>query len=208
MKPIDKKIRDIIVYFAFKTKFLTERRLMKLIYVSEIYHIKKFGKRLTNACFYNYRYGPWSPDIDLIGEVISGEDILIDYETTRNGHEASFFKPNVSETTVNLSEEEISTLEDVLKDWKFKRTYELINFTKSTVPYRESEFGEVIDFRKYVKEIILDEEIPVSSPYRILAKHYGSLNEKQLTDEDKEEILQEFLKDKEEKNIIKDLELD
>ncbi|MFQ6051153.1 MAG: Panacea domain-containing protein [Candidatus Hydrothermarchaeota archaeon] len=208
MRFIDKKIRDIIVYFAFKTRFLTERRLMKLIYISEIYHIKKFGKRLTNARFYNYHYGPWSPDIALVGEVISGEDILIEYETTKNGHEASFFKPNVSETTVKLSKEEISTLEDVLKDWKFKRTNDLINFAKSTVPHRESEFGEVIDFDKYVKEIILDEEIPVSSPYRILAKHYGSLNGKQLTDKDKEKIWKEFLKEREEKNIIKDLKLD
>lgn len=153
-KTVDKKLRDIIVYLTFKTKYLTEIRLTKLIYIAEIYSIEKFCKRLSGINFLNYFYGPWSQEISSAGEMLSGSDILIEFDTTPYGHDASFFKPNVDKTTICLSERDISILDDVLNDWGFKKTPEIIEYAKSTFPYKNSEFRELINFDEHIEESI------------------------------------------------------
>ena len=153
-KTVNKKLRDIIVYFTFKTKYLTEIRLTKLIYIAEIYSIEKFGKRLSGVKFLNYFYGPWSQEISFAGGMLSGSDILIEFGTTPSGHDASFFKPNVDKTTIRLCEGDISILDDVLNDWGFKKTPEIIEYAKSTSPYKNSEFGELINFDEHIEESI------------------------------------------------------
>jgi|GEM_PF-2261561 len=149
---VNKKLRDIIVYFTFKTEYLTLIRLIKLIYIAEIYSIEKFGRRLTEVGFLNYRYGPWSSDIGSTGEIISGDDIIIEFDRTPQGHDASFFKPNVDEPAINLSEEDTSILDDVINEWGFKKTEEIIRFVKSTPLYKDSGFGELINFDEYIGE--------------------------------------------------------
>ena len=149
-----KKLRDIIVYFTFKAKHLTERRLAKLIYIAEIYSIEKFGRRLSEIKFFNYYYGPWSPEVDHTEELLSGGDILIGFDTTSHGYDASFFKPNVDKTTISLSDGDKTILDDVLNDWGFKRTPEIIEHAKSTTPCKSSEFGELINFDEYIEECI------------------------------------------------------
>lgn len=153
-KIVNKKLRDIIVYFTFKTKYLTEIRLTKLIYIAEIYSIEKFGERLSEINFLNYYYGPWSQEISFAGGMLSGDDVLIEFDTTLHGYDASFFKPNVDKTTISLSEGDISILDDVLNDWGFKKTPEIIEYAKSTFPYKNSEFGELINFDKHIEESI------------------------------------------------------
>jgi hypothetical protein len=153
-KIVDKKLRDIIVYLTFKTKYLTEIRLTKLIYIAEIYSIEKFGRRLSEINFLSYYYGPWSQEISFAGEMLSGGDILIEFDTTLHGHDASFFKPNVDKPTVRLYEGDLSILDDVLTDWGFKKTPEIIEYAKSTFPYKNSEFGELINFDEHIEESI------------------------------------------------------
>jgi len=153
-KIVNKKLRDIIIYFTFKTKYLTEIRLTKLIYIAEIYSIKKFGRRLSEINFLTYYYGPWSQEISFAGEVLSGGDILLEFDTTLHGYDASFFKPNVDKTTIDLSEEDVSILDGVLNDWGFKKTPEIIDYAKSTFPYKNSEFGELINFDEHIEESI------------------------------------------------------
>ena len=153
-KTVNKKLRDIIVYFTFKTDYLTEIRLTKLIYIAEIHSIEKFGRRLLGVDFLNYYYGPWSQEISFAGEILSGGDILIEFDTTLHGYDASFFKPNVDKTTIDLSEEDVSILDGVLNDWGFKKTPEIIDYAKSTFPYKNSEFGELINFDEHIEESI------------------------------------------------------
>ena len=153
-KIVNKKLRDIIVYLTFKMKYLTEIRLTKLIYIAEIYSIEKFGRRLSEINFLNYYYGPWSQEISFAGEMLSGGDILIEFDTTLYGYDASFFKPNVDKTTLHLFDEDVSILDDVLNDWGFKKTLEIIEYVKSTIPYKNSKFGELITFDEHIEESI------------------------------------------------------
>ena len=170
----NKKLRDVIVYFTFKTNYLTLIRLIKLIYIAEIYSIKKFGRRLTEVDFLNYHYGPWSSEINSIGEIISGDDILIEFDRTPQGHDASFFKPNVDEPAINLSEEDISLLDDVINEWGFKKTEDIITFVKSTSLYKNSGFGELINFDEYIDEC---RSALVESDDKILSGVHGAIEE-------------------------------
>lgn len=160
--PERSELQDIIVYFTYKMPYLTEIRLNKLIYAAEIYCIEKFGKRLTDIPFMRYHYGPWSPRIGAEGAVISGTDIRIESRRTPDGHESTFFVPiEDKKMSVNILEEKIPVLDDVVEDWRFKSTEELIEFTKSTIPYRRSKFGEVLDLDRHARlmKLVHDKEI-------------------------------------------------
>ncbi len=45
-------------------------------------------------------------------------------------------------------------MDDVLNDWGFKKTPEIIEYTKSTIPYKNSKFGELINFDEHIEESI------------------------------------------------------
>jgi hypothetical protein len=57
-----------------------------------------------------------------------------------------------------LADEEVQILDTVISDWAFKSTDELVAFTKSTLPWETSSFGEDIDFDAYIEECKLEDE--------------------------------------------------
>ncbi len=151
---VNHKLRDIIVFFTYKTKYLTEIRLVKLIYLAELYAIEKSGKRLTEVDFKSYYYGPYSDEIVDTGQAISGEDITVEYEETNKGQYATFFKTAKHETCVeHLDDKECNLLDEIVKEWGFKPTKEIVMATKESEPYLKTEFGDVIDLNKYKEEM-------------------------------------------------------
>lgn len=146
------KVKDIIVYLTSESEYLTQKRLMKLFYLTEIFAIEMIGKRLTNVKFYNYYYGPFSFDVEFVSEVISGYDILIEEGETKFGYEASFYKA-VTKKTPSLTKEEIEVLDEVLKRVKYEKTEIITEFIKESSPYDTSIFFEEIDFDGYKESI-------------------------------------------------------
>jgi uncharacterized phage-associated protein len=154
---VDPKLENIICYFAAKTKYLTEKRLHKLVYTAELYYIEEFCKRLTNIQFKNYNYGVWSPDVTDANMWLDGIKLNIKEEKTEKEHIASFIEP-IGDFPFELKEDEIRILDKVLEDWGFETTDELVAFTKSTLPWEESSFGEDVDLGAYVEECKLEDE--------------------------------------------------
>jgi len=152
---VDPRLHNIICYFAAKTKYLTEKRLQKLIYTAELYYIEEFCKRLTNIRFKNYNYGVWSPDVADANICLDGICLSIKEEETTGGHLASFIEL-MGEHPFDLTEDEIRILDKVLEDWEFRTTDELVGFTKSTLPWEESKFGEDVDLDGYIEECELE----------------------------------------------------
>ncbi len=152
---INHKLRDIIVFFTYKTKYLTEIRLIKLIYLAELCAIEKLGKRLIDIDFKSYFYGPYSDVINLTGQAISGKDIIMEYkETNKNGLYATFFKTTKDKTCVeHLETDEFEVLDEVVRNWGFKPTVEIVTATKETEPYLQTEFGDIIDLDKYKEDM-------------------------------------------------------
>lgn len=154
---VDPKLENIISYFAAKTEYLTEKRLHKLVYTAELYYIEEFCKRLTNIQFKNYNYGVWSPDVADANMWLDGIRLNIKEEKTEKGHIASFIEL-IEDFPFELREDEISILDKVLEDWEFEATDELVEFTKSTLPWEESSFGEDIDLDMYIEDCKLEDE--------------------------------------------------
>lgn len=153
---INHKLRDIIVFFTYTTEYLTEIRLVKLIYLAEIYAIEKFGERLTNIDFISHYYGPYSDEILSTGEAIAGEDITIEYQETTKGPYGSFFKTTKEKTCVeHLTKEELGVLKEIARKYKFKPTTKIVKDAKETEPYLKTEFGDAIDLDEYTKEMDL-----------------------------------------------------
>ncbi len=174
---VNHKLRDIIVFFTYKTQYLTEIRLVKLIYLAELYAIEKLGKRLTDIEFKSYFYGPYSNEIAITGQAISGEDIIMEYKETNKGPYATFFKTTKDKTCVkHLGKEEFKALDEIVKEWGLKPTEEIVTATKETEPYLKTEFGGVIDLEEYKKDMDLiyrNEELVTSVKQSIIEAQEG-----------------------------------
>jgi predicted RNase H-like HicB family nuclease len=147
------KIRDIIIYFTFSMEYLSLIRLVKLIYLSEFYSINLQKRRITDAKFYKYYYGPWSPDIEYTSTIIAGDEILMVEQETKEGHEGVFFVPNVEKVPVpTFSSTEIQILKNVITDWKYVPSAVLIKLCKSPAFFTETEFGGELKIEELLKK--------------------------------------------------------
>ena len=106
-----------------------------------------FGRRLTNIPFIRWFHGAWAPEIDKVLEELYAEGILKEQivETTK-GFKASVPTPRVPKTIIRLPETAVEILDIVLADWGDKNTDEVVKFTKKTLPFLNTAFGEEIDF--------------------------------------------------------------
>jgi predicted RNase H-like HicB family nuclease/uncharacterized phage-associated protein len=159
------KVKDIILYFTFSVQYLPLVRLTKLLYLSELYSMCRLKKRLTDAKFYKYYYGPWSPDIEYTGTVIAGEEIVRVEKETPGGYHGVFFEPNMEKTPdiCSLSNDEFDILSEVINDWNYMSNAVLLKICKSTPLFLEAKFGEELKLEK-----ILGKRTPHVLGYEVL----------------------------------------
>lgn len=176
------KIADLISYFTLTLNFMTQIRLIKLIYLSELYCIERYKTRISDADFYKWYYGPWSPDIDVTATVITGNQIKLEENETKDGHECVFIKPNVKKMVFNFSEKDFSILQDIIRDWKFIPTKTLIAFTKKSDLFLKTKKWGLIDLNSYNQGISMSEidKIPSGKNFsmKILGYNTNFLKEK------------------------------
>ena len=153
---VEPRLQNIICYLAERLKYLTEKRLHKLVYAAEIYYIEKFGERLTGIRYLNYHHGVYSPDISNAHACLDGVCLNIEEETTKTGHPATFIKL-VEGYPIELPTEMKDILDKVIADWEFESTDDLVEFTKSTLPWENSSFGKDLDLDEYIEECIMEE---------------------------------------------------
>lgn len=155
------ELREIIVYLSYKLEFLTEKRLMKIFYLAELYHIEKYGKRLSDLRFLNYTYGVWSPDLRGRIDLLNGIDIKI-----TNAGDRSFITALRKPDRSKLSEEVVNILDTVIDDFSYQSTNYITNTTKNTLPWEKSKFGELIDFEDYIRDCEEENEYYASDEFR------------------------------------------
>lgn len=146
------RIRDVLAYLVYSVghHYLTAWRLMKLFYLAELKAIERLEHRLTAATFYRWKYGPWSAEVALVADGIPHEDIRIERGETPEGHEARFYRPARIRTIVGLETEEIEAIKEVLDDWRYRKTRELVEACKDTVPFQEALPDDSIDLEGYL----------------------------------------------------------
>jgi len=140
-------LKNLIVYFTFNVPNLTPTKLVKLIYLADLYYYKKHHCTISNVSFFNYHYGPWHPIIERIVVEECGELIEIESVQTRKGEVIKIHKPKVSKTSVSFPREEIfETLNQVIKEWGKVPTNKIVKYIKRNTPFTETSKGDPIDF--------------------------------------------------------------
>ena len=142
-------LENTITALCFKAKPLSSRKLVKLVYLVDVYHQQMFGTRLTDVHFKHYRYGAWSPEIEECIEELCDKGILLEETVqTSSGYPAIVPKPAILETVIELPDSGMKALREVLKEWGSKNPDEVVQFTKSTLPFFNTPYDEEIDFSR------------------------------------------------------------
>ena len=148
------KVKAVLIWIIFshaRTYRLTASRLMKLYYMAELRSIEKFGRRLSTVEFVNWHHGPWSQAVAMIADSVH-PDYEMERVLTRDGHVAKFYRAaQAPQTETNLDKEETELLDQVIAEWKPRKTVDLITAAKETDPFVASNYGEVIDLDAYTK---------------------------------------------------------
>lgn len=158
-------LQNIITYFCFRSRILPMTKLVKLVYIADVYNYQLYGKRLTEVPFKRYHYGVWSSDIGESLEELHAKGILYEEMVeTIKGDIAIIPKPKISETVINLSKDAIEILETVVEEWGNASSAEVVEFTKNSLPFLDVSFNEEIDFsrtdgiKEYAKKKKISEE--------------------------------------------------
>lgn len=142
-------LQNIITYITFKARPLSQSKLTKLIYLADVYHYEHFGRRLTRVPFKHHYYGAWASEIGEELEKLNDAGIIKeDIVQTTKGTVASVPKPAVLQTTVNLSDSALETLNNVLEQFGSSPTEDVVKYSKTTFPFINTPFGEFINFKR------------------------------------------------------------
>lgn len=145
------KVKGIITWLIFSSqRHLTASHLMKLYYMAEIRSIEILGTRLSSVDFVNWTYGPWSQAVAMIADA-PHPDIEMKTGTSLHKRKYKIYGPKIPKTKVALDEVEMAVLSKVLDEWKGKETESLVQASKETEPFQQSNNGEKINFDAYVK---------------------------------------------------------
>lgn len=142
-------LQNAITYLCFKVRTLSQTKLMKLIYLANMYYMERYGSTLTKATFKHWYYGPYSEKVVSEIEKLCGEGVLkTETYKTRSGRIAEIPKPNVKNTTVEITDEAMIVLDEVIEDWGDSSTDEIVDFAKTSFPFVGTPFGKNIDFNR------------------------------------------------------------
>lgn len=142
-------LENIVTYLCFKANPLSSSKLVKLVYLADLYHYQLFGKRLTKVPFRHYYYGAWAPDIAEAVERLCDRGVLKEeVVSTSAGFPAAIPKPAVRQTTVTLPKTGSKALEMVVAEFGPANPDKVIEFTKKTLPFLDTPFDEEIDFSR------------------------------------------------------------
>ncbi len=150
VKPDPKNtLQNVITYLCFKTNTLSQTKLMKLVYLADVYHMQKYGSRLTDVPFRYWHYGPFAEEVNNELERLCGEGIIKqECYQTRAGYIAEIPTPRVENTTVKLSKKALAILDTIIDEWGDSSTEEVVTYAKTTLPFIGTTFGEDIDFKR------------------------------------------------------------
>ncbi|MCD6361394.1 MAG: SocA family protein [Armatimonadetes bacterium] len=134
-------------------------RLMKLLYLAELTHFRRYGRPLTGARFINYDYGPICLDAYRALERLAAKGAIEEHcHTTRDGQTCRLQMPVMTAMHVEpASPYAIEVVDQVVDEWQDRSSAELVSYAKSTAPFTASRYNEELD-------LSLAAPTPFSSP--------------------------------------------
>jgi len=167
--------KDLIAYLLSKFEINLEPIvLIKLVYLSELEAIEKYGKRFTDLTFTHYRHGPYSSELHTF------------YENNKS------FPYNLKDKDPDL----LDVIENVVNKWKpiviGGGIQGLINKTYHTLPFQEASFNEKIDFEKYKGNKYISETVVKKNKYKQLSNPNIKLHSNKDLQNSVDEFLEQF----------------
>ena len=143
-------LENVIIYLCFKANPVSLRKITKLVYLVDLYYYELYDRQLTDVEFLHYAHGAWAPEIYDAIEKLCDKGIL--YErvvSTKDGYLATVPTPKVKEASVSLPDKDaFAVLESVISDWGAADPQAVVDYTKTTVPFLGTLYGERIDFSR------------------------------------------------------------
>jgi len=141
-------LENIITCLCFKVQPGTTK-LMKLVYLVDVYYTRAFGKRLTDVPFVYDRYGAFAKEVYQALEALEAKGVIRERSVqTTEGHEANIRELAIGQASVPVSPEVRQIIEDVLADWGGASLAAVIRYTKATLPFVGTKPSQLIDFSR------------------------------------------------------------
>jgi hypothetical protein len=172
---MNRQSKDLIAYLLSKFEIKLESIvLIKLVYLSEIEAIEKYGKRFTDLKFIHYKHGPYANEL-------------------HDSYESNMF------TSFNIEGKDpdlLGVVETVVNKWKPIITgvgiQGLINKTYHTLPFQETSFNEEIDFKKYIGNKYISKTVVSKKKYKTLSNPNIKLYSGRELQSSVDEFLEQF----------------
>jgi hypothetical protein len=174
---MNSRSKNLIAYMLSKFEICPEPIvLIKLVYLSELEAIKKYGKRFTDLTFIHYKHGPYSSELQ---------------NFYKNNKRISY-NPKEKHSDPDL----LNVAEAVVNKWKpivlGGGIQGLINKTYHTLPFQETAFNETIEFEKYKGNKYILETVVSNKKYKQLSNPNIKLYSNKKLQNSVNEFLEQF----------------
>jgi len=157
-KPDFDKFVNVTLYLINKVNpFMV--KLNKLLFYTDFYHFKKTGFSITGTQYFAHQYGPVPENFDILFGILQEENILsqeyVDFDYTDDG--ATRYIGNTKFDKEIFGEEELKTLEEVIKKLGKKSTSEIKDLSHAEIAWihnqHDKEFISYMDYAFSLKAI-------------------------------------------------------
>ncbi len=146
-----RKARAVSANLIARLDFVTDWRLQKAYFLSEVWSIEERLKRLSAVCFASWTHGPWSLHVREATEALESEQIVHrEAQPAKRRSEAEFLRVADPGEVPDVSGEESDFLDVVASQIKFLDGETLTKIAKSTPPYAASRARQLIDLDGYL----------------------------------------------------------
>jgi len=149
-----RKAQAVSANLIARLDFVTDWRLQKAYFLSEVWSIEERLKRLSAVDFASWTHGPWSLHVREATEALESKLIVWrEAQPARRRSEAEFLKVPVPEEVPAMSDEESEFLDVVAAQIKFLDGDSLTKVAKATPPYVASKARQLIDLDEYLEAL-------------------------------------------------------
>jgi len=141
-------LENVVTAVCFRSMPNSSRKVMKMVYLVDVYHHEMFGSRATDVPFKHYHYGPWAVDIYDCLESLYERGVLCGRVVKTAHGPAVIPKPAVPETTIRLPQSVMEAVERVLADWGRISPVRVVQHCKTTLPFLNTPYNCEIDFSR------------------------------------------------------------
>lgn len=149
------KFCAMVLFFAHKSKGLLKTKLMKLLNYSDMIFFRDNGISISGMRYAHLPYGPVPENHDILFGAMAADHIAHVEVVFENGYEKHLVIPDVAMMEGVLSDEELSTMEQIYQKFVSFGSVEISNYSHRERGYSETKTGDIIPY-SYAKDIRLD----------------------------------------------------